>query len=75
MTNLCESHDIAVGKAVVWDSLPYQIKSIKPALGDITLEGKGGIECSIDIQVFFNAIAAGDLEFPSRKVDSVSSET
>ncbi|MBV2132298.1 hypothetical protein KRX52_05720 [Pseudomonas sp. MAP12] len=58
---------VAVGQTVVWRDTCYQIKAIKPLLGDVVLEAKGGIEHTVDLGEFYNLIASGDMELPHRK--------
>ncbi|WP_394241126.1 Mu transposase C-terminal domain-containing protein [Halopseudomonas laoshanensis] len=66
------SFAIEAGKALTWNQKPYVIKSIKPLLRDITLEGKGGIELSLDTTTFYNEIAAGSISFPDCTPEATS---
>jgi putative transposase len=65
------SFEIETGRSLVWNQELYLIKSIKPSLRDVTLEGKGGIERCIDTKDFYNGIAAGEITFPERVTRSV----
>ena len=65
------SNDIRIGQQVVWQETNYLIKAIKPELGDLVLEAKGGFERSVDINEFYNLIAAGDLFLPNHKIEVV----
>ena len=58
------SNPVAVGQAVVWQDTCYLIKSIKPDLGDIVLEAKGGVERAVDLGQFYNLIAVGEIVLP-----------
>lgn len=62
------SNPVAVGHSVVWQDTCYLIKAIKPALGDIVLEAKGGIERTVDLGEFYNFIASGDIVLPHRQI-------
>ncbi|NWL79569.1 transposase [Pseudomonas taiwanensis] len=52
------------------DGTHFLIKTIKPLLGDIVLEGKGGIELSIDTREFYNKIADGAIQLPQHEVQA-----
>lgn len=64
------SPNLETGQAVVWDSICYVIKAIKPLLGDIVLEAKGGVERAVDIRVFYNQVASGEMVLPGRQVEA-----
>jgi putative transposase len=62
--------NLEAGQAVVWQDTCYVIKAIKPLLGDIVLEAKGGVERAVDIRAFYNQVASGEIELPGRQVEA-----
>ena len=58
------------GQVVVWQNTCYVIKAIKPALGDIVLEAKGGLERTVDIRALYNHIASGEITLPQRQIEA-----
>lgn len=64
------SRNLETGQAVVWQDTCYVIKAIKPLLGDIVLEAKGGVERAVDIRAFYNQVASGEIELPGRQVEA-----
>jgi putative transposase len=62
------SRNLEVGQAVIWQEICYLIKAIKPQLGDIALEGKGGIEYTLPLPTFYNYIASGEIALPGQQV-------
>lgn len=65
------SRNVEVGQAVVWQDACYYIKAIKPLLGDITLEAKGGAEYTLPIPDFYNHISAGEIALPHQQIEEV----
>jgi putative transposase len=65
------SANLETGQAVVWQDTCYVIKAIKPLLGDIVLEAKGGVERAVDIPAFYNRIASGEITLPGRKIEAM----
>jgi len=53
------SKQLAEGQAVERDGAVYLIRAIKPLLGDIDLEGKGGVRLTLPLRDFLNEIASG----------------
>lgn len=64
------SPSLEAGQAVIWQGTCYVIKAIKPLLGDIVLEAKGGVERSVDTRAFYNQVASGEIALPGRKVEA-----
>lgn len=64
------SANLETGQAVVWQDTCYVIKAIKPMLGDIVLEAKGGVERAVDIRAFYNQVASGEITLPGRKIEA-----
>lgn len=62
--------NLETGQAVVWQDTCYVVKAIKPLLGDIVLEAKGGVERAVDIRAFYNHVASGEMVLPSRQVQA-----
>ena len=62
--------NLQVSQAVVWQETCYVIKAIKPTLGDIVLEAKGGVERAVDIRAFYNLIASGEIELSQRQIEA-----
>ena len=60
--------NLETGQAVFWQDTCYVVKAIKPQLGDIVLEAKGGVERVVDTREFFNHIASGEIALPNRKI-------
>ncbi|MFV3329910.1 Mu transposase C-terminal domain-containing protein [Pseudomonas sp. NY15437] len=65
------SNTLAVGQALEKDGTCYQIKAIKPLLGDIDLEGKGGMVVTLALRDFHNAIAGGEIRLLSSLIEPV----
>lgn len=63
-------NNVQAGQLVTWQNTDYLIRSIKPELGDIVLEAKGGLERTVDLHDFYNLIAAGELGLPSQKIEA-----
>jgi putative transposase len=63
------SNNLQTSQVVIWQDTCYVIKAIKPMLGDIVLEAKGGAERAVDVRVFYNLIAAGEIALPHRQVE------
>ncbi|MFV3412994.1 Mu transposase C-terminal domain-containing protein [Pseudomonas sp. NY15436] len=65
------SNALAVGQALERAGACYQIKAIKPLLGDIDLEGKGGVVMTLALRDFHNAIARGEIRLLSNLIEPV----
>lgn len=65
------SNELAVGQAVEWGGDCYLIKSIKPQLGDVELERKGGVSRTLGLQPFYNLLASGEIRWLSGQIEPV----
>jgi putative transposase len=64
------NNSLHTSQAVVWQDTCYVIKAIKPTLGDIVLEAKGGVERTVDIRAFYNYIASGEIKLAQREIEA-----
>lgn len=65
------SNELAVGQAVEWGGNGYLIRAIKLPLGDVELEGKGGVSRTLGLQQFFNLMASGEIQRLSGQIQPV----
>lgn len=65
------SNALAVGQAVEWGGDCYLIKALKPQLGDVELEGKGGVSRTLGLQPFYNLLASGEIRWLSGQIAPV----
>lgn len=59
---------LAVGQLIEREGAWYLIDAIKPVLGDIDLEGKGGVRLTLPLRDFQNGIASGTIRLQSGAV-------
>ncbi|HBO1216233.1 TPA: DDE-type integrase/transposase/recombinase [Pseudomonas aeruginosa] len=65
------SNALTVGQAVEWGGDCYLIKALKPQLGDVELEGKGGVSRTLGLQPFYNLLASGEIRWLSGQIAPV----